>query len=143
MEDKCDFGKTSKGKDTACFKKFEYYNHKENKDSSIRWRCREYQREKCKIFINTLGNCVSSLPYLEHSHFPDGNGIEARVAEMKDLITGIRATPLTVIGSQSQILSSKTIGITKETKSSTYPTTSYEEFGYPRSFTKLYRFLSS
>ena len=33
MEDKYDFGKPSKGKDTVCFKKFEYYKHKENKNS--------------------------------------------------------------------------------------------------------------
>ena len=52
-----------------------------------------------------------SLPFPEHSHFPDGNGIEARaaVAEMKDLIAGIGATPLAVIGSQSQTLSSETL----------------------------------
>ena len=52
-----------------------------------------------------------SIPYPEHYHFPDGNGIEARaaVAEMKDLITGIGATPLAVIGSQSQTLSSETL----------------------------------
>ena len=44
-----------------------------------------------------------SLQYPEHPYFPDGNGTEARavVAEMKDLITGIGATPLAVIGSQT------------------------------------------
>ena len=51
-----------------------------------------------------------SLPYPEDSNFLDGNGTEARavVAEMKNLITGIGATPLTVIRSQNQILSSET-----------------------------------
>ena len=28
MEDKCDFGKTSKGMDTGYFNNFEYYTHK-------------------------------------------------------------------------------------------------------------------
>ena len=40
--------------------------------------------KKCRTFITTLGNRVISHPYPEHSHFPDGNGVEARaaVAEM-------------------------------------------------------------
>ena len=60
MEDKCEFGKTSKVKDTVYFKKFKYYKHKENQNHSVRWRCREYQRKKS--VRQALPEKLQSLP---------------------------------------------------------------------------------
>ena len=136
MEDICDFGKTSKGNDTAS-RNLNTTNIKKWKTIVSIGRVEDAGERSVKFFTS-LGNCVISFPYPEHYHFSDGNGIEARVVAAIHWNRSKLATPLAVIGSESKICSVETIEITKETKSSMDPTNSYEEFGCPSSFTKLY-----
>ncbi len=94
-----EYSKTTKGKTTVRYRGFEYYHHKDNNDS-VTWRCRQYKSKNCRAFISTSGDRVVSNRQPEHTHVPDNLSMKARSAMlvMKEEMSGVGATPTTVVG---------------------------------------------
>ena len=111
MESSFQIGSTSKGKRTLIYKQFEYWKHKENRNGTIRWRCREHQRKNCKPGITTRGDVIISNQDPSHTHFQDANSIKARsaVVAMKESMAAVGATPRAVIGTECQSLEDETL----------------------------------
>lgn len=89
------FGRSSRGQKTLIYRNFEYLKDCDNVCGTVSWRCRMYQRFKCKARLITNGDRVVSNRQSEHTH--EGNEATAlarsAVGAMKDAMGGLTVTP--------------------------------------------------
>lgn len=100
------FGTSSKGRPTVIYKNFEYTKVRTNDNGEIYWRCKFHQSYHCLAHIKTLEDRVITNDAQEHNHQGNLSTSLARqtVAEMKERMNEISATPAAVVGSVSRLL---------------------------------------
>lgn len=92
-----EYGISERGKPTVIYKNFEYVKECNNVNGTTAWRCRMYQRMKCKGRLVTSGNRVVSVREPEHTHSGNVSTALARkaVGMMKESMGELTATPST------------------------------------------------
>ena len=90
-----DFGISTKGKQTLLYRGFEYVRECTNVNGSKSWRCRMYQKMKCKARVVTRGSTIVSETQPDHTHSGNIATSLARraVGQMKDEMANELATP--------------------------------------------------
>ena len=100
------FGTSTKGCPTVICGNFEYVKFRENKNGQTYWRCKMFQRFKCKAHLTTEGDRIVTNNEQGHTH--EGNIATSlarkAVAEMKNKMGESSSTPAAVIGSISRRL---------------------------------------
>jgi hypothetical protein len=62
------YGCSSSGKKTLIYKNFEYVRECVNKCGTVSWRCRFFQKYKCKAPIVTADDRVAEDKQPDHTH---------------------------------------------------------------------------
>ena len=89
-----EYGFTKRGKRTVLYKRFEFWQHRENIVGQITWRCCHFQSLRCHATIKTAGDHVLSVSN-EHTHEANVATSRARAAvhNMKVKMTESAFTP--------------------------------------------------
>ncbi|KII65975.1 hypothetical protein RF11_15196 [Thelohanellus kitauei] len=97
MSDLIVFGISKRGKSTAIYRNFEYWNYRTDLRGITTWRCCKREQDVCRATLRTNGDRVVSQD-LEHTHFGNGSKALARraVGQMKERISEEIATPSSV-----------------------------------------------
>lgn len=97
MSNLIEFGISKRGKKTAIFRNFEYWNYRTNLNGITTWRCCKREQNNCLAKLFTEGDhVVRQEP--DHTHFGNGSISLARkaVGIMKERISQDIATPSSV-----------------------------------------------
>ena len=102
-----EFGYSNRGKPTVIYRNFEYIKDCDNVRGTTSWRCRLYQRMKCKARLVTSGNRVVSNRQPDHTHTGNIATALARkaVGEMKQTVGTMNVTSRSAQASVSAALS--------------------------------------
>lgn len=97
------FGVSVKGCKTALYRNYEYVKVRDNKNGGVYWRCKMYQKYKCKAHLTTMGDSIINGQDREHTHQSNISISRARLAvsKMKEKMSETFDTPAAVIGSIS------------------------------------------
>ena len=103
-----EFGYSNRGKPTVIYRNFEYVKDCDNVCGTTSWRCRLYQRMKCKARLVTAGSrVVVGNRQPDHSHSGNVATALARkaVGEMKQTVGTMNVTVRSAQASVSAALS--------------------------------------